>query len=841
MGDPSCWSGLFTWAYCCDFAVHGPSGNAACWNEEFSAERCCGVARVIVTQSNSHDVEAFGVPVMSDCWSAGPYDHRQCCHPAPLGNPACWDQQYTFARCCRFPLIFYGPDGLGMEYGDAIHEIDVHEVSDIGWMSSISDAHKDELRDCINGLRKAVKFPEPMEAQHSYTAHLKNLKENLFTVQFDQSHYSLSVDTEHVRRNEPNCHGRFFFGAWVQSKVWDAEGKCAWPSVFTFSFGLCVPTACQESVVAHWMLGSIDILMRPWLPGLESKSSKTFITPKPTAIRSSCPRNMWFIWHKADVEVAKGNFMGGQLLLLERKWQGVLVLGSLQRVVGVLRAMPKLLSQAAGWVGCIMALIILPHLFLYLKGRQRRNALDQLFALPNSEHSFAADLLRIFFTAGVVQNHVEDQLSSWQSNPSKPCLLCFFNLGRVNWFQAIDIGFIVLTVYLSIGGREIFRHSESCHRTPNPERTRRNMNNLESREQRLIEQDNDGDVTKSIVVSIYSKCARLAQSMLRHWLRRAPVLAFWTAVVLAFHQTEFYSIPALENRRLYIWYEMGASHCSRFQTLLPSILLCHQVIFGSCSPCIPQAIFETLWLIYALIRGAHDLAPSLGFKSYTALWALAAACIRDHQIDPWSIICLLPAAFSSAAVTKALFSEGFLFWVRAGQAHNSLKVRLLQLLIAALASLVIAEVCAGQEWDFSWAHQRGMVEVPYIIGLLLFLRIGDEYQYQYQYKNDLKKDEAEAEPEKMRDESGRGSKLHCAVLVLSRLCFGVNACNFQVLHLCDYFWRGWELEEPLLVNDVCIFILLSCISLAVSALTFLFVESPWQDFLTAKTFKKKAE
>eukprot|EP00930_Biecheleria_cincta_P028144 TRINITY_DN19628_c0_g1_i1.p1 TRINITY_DN19628_c0_g1~~TRINITY_DN19628_c0_g1_i1.p1 ORF type:complete len:125 (-),score=22.94 TRINITY_DN19628_c0_g1_i1:8-382(-) len=51
--DPSCWLGAVNADMCCDMG-HGPQGNIMCWDDVFTFDRCCGDGDDSVLKSGSY-------------------------------------------------------------------------------------------------------------------------------------------------------------------------------------------------------------------------------------------------------------------------------------------------------------------------------------------------------------------------------------------------------------------------------------------------------------------------------------------------------------------------------------------------------------------------------------------------------------------------------------------------------------------------------------------------------------------------------------------------------------------------------------------------------------------
>eukprot|EP00928_Gymnodinium_smaydae_P026329 TRINITY_DN20710_c0_g1_i1.p1 TRINITY_DN20710_c0_g1~~TRINITY_DN20710_c0_g1_i1.p1 ORF type:complete len:580 (+),score=134.64 TRINITY_DN20710_c0_g1_i1:112-1851(+) len=113
-GNPSCWQGPFTFELCCG-SSHGPGGNTACWDEVYNHAFCCqggsapsaaAPARAALVDADA-GAEAAGrlseAPASSaECWH-GDFNEEFCCSDVygPEGNSECWDEVYTYARCCE--------------------------------------------------------------------------------------------------------------------------------------------------------------------------------------------------------------------------------------------------------------------------------------------------------------------------------------------------------------------------------------------------------------------------------------------------------------------------------------------------------------------------------------------------------------------------------------------------------------------------------------------------------------------------------------------------------------------------------------------------------------------
>ena len=107
----SCWTGVHTYDSCC---LPPPDGNPDCWDDVYTYNVCCVEAKVLSEDSREWHLdmqhssrqpeglltEKQDVDTAEDCWT-GSFTHDYCCVPPPSGNPLCWDDTYTFARCCK--------------------------------------------------------------------------------------------------------------------------------------------------------------------------------------------------------------------------------------------------------------------------------------------------------------------------------------------------------------------------------------------------------------------------------------------------------------------------------------------------------------------------------------------------------------------------------------------------------------------------------------------------------------------------------------------------------------------------------------------------------------------
>mmetsp|Transcript_82686 Transcript_82686/g.215393 ORF Transcript_82686/g.215393 Transcript_82686/m.215393 type:complete len:519 (+) Transcript_82686:2-1558(+) len=92
---PSCWHGRLSEEACCDLA-YGPRGHLGCWDHLGQYEDCCPASSTTTT------TPTFEV---GHCWF-GSVTEEFCCsaiHGA-RGSQHCWDEFYTFDKCCQLAV-----------------------------------------------------------------------------------------------------------------------------------------------------------------------------------------------------------------------------------------------------------------------------------------------------------------------------------------------------------------------------------------------------------------------------------------------------------------------------------------------------------------------------------------------------------------------------------------------------------------------------------------------------------------------------------------------------------------------------------------------------------------
>jgi len=397
------------------------------------------------------------------------------------------------------------------------------------------------------------------------------------------------------------------------------------------------------------------------------------------------------------------------------------------------------------------------------------------------------------------------------------CLTCFSRLGRIQWFQGVNLGFLAISAYLAMANASATRvgaatASGASQEAADSSKALRSRNALQR------------------AAAVAGRCTLC---LLRRWLSVGPLLAFWTAVYLALHATELYSALAVEAHELYIWYELGGSICSRWDRLLPSLLLVHQPILGHGSPCPFQPIFESLTLISAGLSLMSLSFPGLGVWGYGALFALACAAVPRESFPAKSLGNLLPPALGVAALARALGAGTAAPGPPGtGQGGRLLASRRL-LVLAGLAALTAAECLMrlGERMGWTLEILRPAVEAPYLLGLVLLLRAG-ELQPAPRTPS-APAGSARAPGRERRTQRAPVCWLRRALEGLVQLSPGVNACNFLLLHLVSYAARGSPAAGCSKLDIAAWSGSVFLASLVVAAGVYFLVEAPWRTLAAA--------
>lgn len=124
-GATSCWLGALNADHCCDTGIFGPGGNEACWDEYFTFARCCPQAGGGQPRSTPDVLGAAGASrgrqlLQEPCRGPG----GEPCDGAPEVSRSCWRQGYNFLFCCTRARPGGNPecwDGQNFTYSRCCH------------------------------------------------------------------------------------------------------------------------------------------------------------------------------------------------------------------------------------------------------------------------------------------------------------------------------------------------------------------------------------------------------------------------------------------------------------------------------------------------------------------------------------------------------------------------------------------------------------------------------------------------------------------------------------------------------------------------------------------------
>ncbi|CAL1152299.1 unnamed protein product [Cladocopium goreaui] len=236
-GNPSCWSGDFTFANCCGDPAAGRPADSSCWDGYFTEELCC---------HGSADLHGLG---SSSCWELMGLDARSgftnCCSPGTARrSQQCWgtNPMLTEARCCGDDLVDEDPANLPHDavrrFDTAISALNIHNylhshqvrsnpgLGKIFLLSDVLTVHRPKLLEVIQPKdvpRASAKY-RPLRPQALQPASHRG-KDLVDLPNLSQD--DLPSDAEELKDCQGDCKNGTFFLLYAESDEFLLEAVSA--------------------------------------------------------------------------------------------------------------------------------------------------------------------------------------------------------------------------------------------------------------------------------------------------------------------------------------------------------------------------------------------------------------------------------------------------------------------------------------------------------------------------------------------------------------------------------------------------------------------------------------